>query len=263
MIVWSPSSWNLYKQCPAKYKIMKVDRWVKPRKNEDNTYARLAIPGLVVDKLIELWIYREEYDNLEWFDDNFEMIWSMFADHKIKTNWMPQELESTRSETLAGLDNAIRMLRELKLEEYSICPQPNFFESITEKVSITGSADLLLAHNVSEEVLLIDLKNAHSRNGRSVTKDQLLIYQIGLQKLLGISVDRAGFLFFNPRVNDWKWFKLSATREQQIIEKLEEATRCVEEEYFPEKWSSFGCEKFCPVRMSCSMYRSMTGLEVK
>ncbi len=54
MIVWSPSSWALWKQCPTKYRIMKVERWSNPRQSDDNFYARLAIPGLVVDKLMEL-----------------------------------------------------------------------------------------------------------------------------------------------------------------------------------------------------------------
>ena len=51
MIVWSPSSYALWKQCPVKYKIKKIERWEKPNRKRDHHLMRLVVPGLVVDQL--------------------------------------------------------------------------------------------------------------------------------------------------------------------------------------------------------------------
>ncbi len=41
MIIWSPSSWSLWKQCPAKYRIKQVERWKFPRSIIENGYRLL------------------------------------------------------------------------------------------------------------------------------------------------------------------------------------------------------------------------------
>jgi len=46
MVIWSPSSWALFKQCPAKYKIKVVERWQHPELKLDQTFAKLAVRDL-------------------------------------------------------------------------------------------------------------------------------------------------------------------------------------------------------------------------
>ena len=76
IITWSASSWEAWKRCPLKFKI-RADKWSKPQMKRDRRSAVYAIPGLVVDKLFELWLHRGQYKDSKWLHENFEMVWNM------------------------------------------------------------------------------------------------------------------------------------------------------------------------------------------
>ncbi len=86
MIIWSPSSWDLWKNCPAKYRIKKVERWLRPDLREDSQFAKLAIPGIVVDKMLQFWLHRNQFHDKCWLNQNLDMVWSM-VESEIKPKW--------------------------------------------------------------------------------------------------------------------------------------------------------------------------------
>ena len=256
MTTWSPSSWELWKQCPAKYRIKRLTFGSRPYPKEDRSLAKLAVPGLVVDRLLQLWLCRQQFDDTAWLDDNFEMIWNLVPqEHQPK--WASsEEMELSRLETIGGMKIAVAMLSEFDLSDYSILTQPSFREQITSEFSIAGSADLLLVNKASNEATLIDFKNAHSRE--RMTKDQLLIYQIGLTNMFTL-FKRCGYLLFNPRVQEWKWFTFTPDHKAALIEKLSQATRHVERQEFDYNWNLFSCTRFCEVRFACEKFQQLIG----
>jgi hypothetical protein len=256
MIIWSPSSWDLWKKCPVKYRIKKLERWQHPELKEDNTYAKLAVPGLVVDRMLQFWIHRNKFDDKQWLQDNFEMVWRMVL-NDVKPKWSELEAIAIEEETKLGLRSAIHMLEELDLQKYTLLVQPNFFEKVTDEFSIAGAADLLLVEHDSTNAILIDFKNSHTRE--RLTKDQLLIYQIGLKKGTPYSFIRSGYLMFNPRLEDWKWFKMDERHEQKLIDRLIEATAKVIKEEFDYRWNNFSCSRYCEVRFGCMMFQRLLG----
>jgi hypothetical protein len=257
MIIWSPSSWDLWKKCPTKYRIKKLERWQHPDLKEDTTYAKLAIPGLTVDRILQFWIYRNRFNDKTWLEDNFEMFWQMVL-NEIKPKWSELESIAIREETILGLKTAIHMLEGIELQKYSLLVQPSFFEKITDEFSIAGSADLLLIEPDSNNAILIDFKNSHSRE--RLTKDQLLFYQIGLKKSVPYNFIRSGYLMFNPRLEEWKWFNLTnEVHEQRLIAKLTEATVKVNQAEFDCRWNHFSCARYCEVRFGCPMFQKLLG----
>jgi hypothetical protein len=128
MIIWSSSSWNLWKKCPAKYRIRKVERWLRPNLKEDTDFAKLSIPGLVVDRMLQFWLHRKRFNEQSWLTDNFEMVWSL-VESEIHPLWKnDNEIGEVKAETLSGLFNAIRMLNEIELDKYHLRIQPSFFQ---------------------------------------------------------------------------------------------------------------------------------------
>ena len=255
MIVWSPSSWTLWKTCPAKYRIKKLERWRRPDIKEDRNSAKLAVPGLVVDKLLQFWLHRNQFDDKSWLGENFDMVWSLVCNEIHPEWWCEEESDGAREETRVGLNNAIRMLEELELGRYDLHIQPTFFEKITEDFSIAGSADLLMVEKQSQHALLVDFKNAHRRE--NITKDQLIIYQIGLNKKNPLNIVKAGYLMYNPRLVQWKWFRLGIAQENKLLEKLSQATIEVSQGKFDYIWNNFTCTRFCDVRFSCEMFQQL------
>jgi len=256
MVIWSPSSWSLFKQCPYKYKIKVVERWQHPELKLDQTFAKLAIPGLTVDRVLQFWIHRNQFDDKKWLQDNFDMFWRMVL-NEVKPKWSELEAIAIEEETKLGLRSAINMLEELVLSQYTLLVQPNFFEKVTDDFAIAGAADLLLIEHNSTNAILIDFKNSHSRE--RLTKDQLLIYQIGLKKGTPYTFIRSGYLMFNPRLTDWKWFKMDERHEQRLIDKLCEATAKVVNEEFEYRWNQFSCPRYCEVRFGCMMFQKLLG----
>ena len=256
MVIWSASTWNLWKQCPTKFRIKKIEKWQHPELKEDQTYAKLAVPGLVVDRMLQFWIHRNQFDDKEWLDDNFKMFWRMVL-NDVKPKWCESEAIAIEEETKLGLRTAIHMLEELDLSQYTLLVQPNFFEKVTDDYAIAGAADLLLVERDSTNAILIDFKNSHTRE--RLTKDQLLFYQIGLKKCLPYSIVKSGFLMFNTRVEDWKWFKLDERHELKLIDKLSEATAKVVKEEFDYRWNHFSCVRYCEVRFGCPMFQKLLG----
>lgn len=256
MVIWSPSSFALFKQCPFKYKIKVVERWQRPELKLDQTFAKLAIPGLTVDRVLQFWIHRNQFDDKKWLQDNFDMFWRMVL-NEIKPKWSLLEATAIEEETKLGLSTAIYMLEELDLSQYTMLVQPNFFEKVTDDFAVAGAADLLLVERDSTNAILIDFKNSHTRE--RLTKDQLLFYQIGLKKCMPYSIVKSGFLMFNNRVQDWKWFKLDERHEQKLIDKLSEATAKVVKEEFDYRWNHFSCVRYCEVRFGCPMFQKLLG----
>ncbi|MGA2624235.1 MAG: PD-(D/E)XK nuclease family protein [Bacteroidota bacterium] len=257
MTVWSPTSWNLWKTCPAKYRIKKVERWQRPDLKEDSEFAKLAIPGLVVDRMLQFWLHRKRFADMRWVNENIGMVWSMI-ESEIHPQWSTtEEIRSVKEETWQGLRTAIRMLEELHIEEYDLRIQPTFFEKITASLSVAGSADLLLVGKNSVDAVLIDFKNAHRRE--RITKDQLVIYQIGLKKKTPYNFTQSGYLMFNPRLEQWKWFKIGTPHEEKMIEKLALATEQVLQQKFDYTWNHFTCPRFCDVRFACEMFQRIAG----
>ncbi len=255
--IWSPSSWDLWKKCPAKYRIKHLERWKVSGQRRDTAFAKLAIPGLVVDKLLQFWLIRKEFDNTDWLADNFEMIWAL-VEQDASPKWSSDdELGAVMKETMSGLDTAVRMLRGLDLKNYQLIPQATFHEQITDSFSITGSADLLMVHSESKDALLIDFKNAHSRE--RMTKDQLVIYQMGLEQSRGLKINRGGYLLFNPRLEQWKWFDLHPRFRARLVGKLTEATEDLLKGEFAFHWNRFTCMRFCEVRFSCELFLHAVG----
>jgi len=261
MIIWSPSSWELWKTCPAKYRIKKIEKWQRPNLKEDTHYAKLAVPGLVVDKMLQLWLHRKKFHDKVWLNDNIEMVWSL-VENEINPRWTcEEEIQTIKEETWSGLNTAIRMLEELDIDKYDLWVQPTFFENISTAFSITGSADLLMVEKTSGNGLLIDFKNAHRR--ARITKDQLTIYKIGLTKKASFNIAKAGYLLYNPRVEEWKWFKLSKAIENKLLERLAEATEDVISQQFDYKWNYFTCTRFCDVRIHCEMFQQLIGRKTR
>lgn len=260
MVLWSPSSWALWKKCPAKYRIKKVERWLHPDLKEDQTFARLAIPGLVVDRLLQFWIHRKQFRDKTWLDDNFEMVWRMVLS-EIKPEWNELEAIASEQETKSGLAIAIRMLDTLEIERYDLHVQPEFVHRYNERFTIVGRADLLMIEKESNQATLIDFKNSHSRE--RVTKDQLLFYQRGLRSIFGCEFTRSGYLMFNPRLEQWKWFKLTEEHEEKFFQKIDQAAVSVEAREFTYRWNNFSCSRFCEVRFGCEMFKQRLPQEIR
>ena len=254
-IIWSPSSWALWKQCPAKFRMKHLNRWSYPKTREDSTLSRLAIPGLAVDKLLQLWLHRNQFHDQEWLQANFDMIWEMVL-QEINPIWPPEEARLTKDETLSGLVNAVGLLSNLPLQASQRIMQANFFEPIDEKILITGAADLLLIDEKKQNGILVDFKNNHSRT--RMTKDQLVIYQLGLEMKHDIDIHQAGYLMFNPRMNDWKWFNLkNPAHKQKMVDKLIDASEKLIQKQFEYRWNMFTCTRFCEVRMNCELFQEI------
>ena len=207
----------------------------------------------MVDRLLQFWLYREQYDDTTWLDENFEMVWNMIHQQNNPAWESTVEREEVLAETMLGLHNAVRMLKELDLKRYQLVAQPHFFEQIHSDFAITGAADLLMLAYERDEHVLIDFKNAHNRD--RMTRDQLLIYQMGLEKSLDIKIARAGYLLFNPRLQQWKWIPMNPVHRERLKDKLAEATYQVESGQFKFKYNYYSCSRFCDARFACEKYK--------
>jgi hypothetical protein len=256
VIIWSPTSWSLWKDCPRKFQLRRLERAQTPFADRDPILANLSVPGLFVDRMLQLWLHRRMFGDTGWLGDNAEMVWRLISS-EAKPQWSSAaEADSFKREAIAGLETAVRMLRELQIDEDQLLVQPGFMERITGDFSITGAADLLIISS-DRRATLIDFKNAHRRE--RMTRDQLVIYQVGLSRKLSIGIDRAGYLLFNPRIEAWKWFKISQTQEEKYMQKLAKATELVQAGRFDPKWNYFTCARFCDVRFQCEMFQRVAG----
>jgi hypothetical protein len=256
MQIWSPTSWSLWKECPRKYQLRKLERVQTPFTDRDPVLANLSIPGLFVDRMLQLWLHRREFEDLDWLQENSEMIWRMISSEAVPRWSSASEEETIKHEAMAGLATAVRMLRELLLEDDKLLIQPGFMERTTPDFGITGAGDLLIVR-ADTSATLIDFKNAHRRE--RMTRDQLVIYQVGLGRKLGIKIDRAGYLLYNPRLECWKWFRISPAQEEKYMRRLAEATEAVKAGRFEPRWNHFTCVRFCDVRFSCEVFQRLVG----
>ena len=185
------------------------------------------------------------------------MVWRMVSS-EASPSWMqPAQEMAVRDEAIQGLNTAIRKLSELPLAESTLLIQPGFMEPIDSEFGITGAADLLLLPQGDRAGILIDFKNAHRRE--RMTRDQLVIYQIGLTRKLSVRIEKAGYLLYNPRIEDWKWFRISQAQEQKYLQKLAEATEDLKAGKFDPRWNHFTCVRFCDVRSGCEVFQELVG----
>jgi hypothetical protein len=257
MLIWSPSSWSLWKECPRKFSLRRLERPRSPFAARDPALARLSVPGLFVDRVLQLWLHRGEFGNTEWIQQNTDMVWRMVSS-EVAPRWThPAQEVAIRDEAIQGLTTAIRMLSDFPLAEEKLLVQPGFMERIDDEFAITGAADLLLLPPGNRPAILIDFKNAHRRE--RMTRDQLVIYQLGLTRKLSISIEKAGYLLYNPRIQDWKWFKISHAQEQKYLQRLAEATEEVKAGHFDPHWIYFTCVRCCDVRSGCEVFQELVG----
>lgn len=257
MILWSPTSWSVWKECPRKFQLRKVQRIQTPFAARDPILARLSVPGLFVDRMLQFWLHRKKFADTEWLGVNAEMVWKMISS-EAGSRWLSAaEEDSVKQEAMTGLQTAVRLLQELPLNNVAIQVQPSFIERIDCEFGITGAADVLLLPLSNRPATLIDFKNAH-RRGR-MTRDQLVIYQVGLTRKLAITIEKAGYLLYNPRIEDWKWFRISQSQEQKYLMKLAEATEEVKAGHFEPRWNHFTCVRFCDVRSGCEVFQELIG----
>jgi hypothetical protein len=185
------------------------------------------------------------------------MVWRMVSS-EVAPQWThPFEEEDIRDEATQGLATALRLLHDLHLSEARLLIQPGFMERIDNEFGITGAADLLILPRDQQPGTLIDFKNAHRRE--RMTRDQLVIYQLGLTRKLSISIEKAGYLLYNPRIEAWKWFRISQAQEQKYLKRLAEATEEVKAGHFDPRWNHFTCVRFCDVRSSCEVFQRLVG----
>lgn len=256
-VIWSPSSWALWKKCPESYRLGKLERWSDPYRKKDHSLAKLAVPGLTVDKILQYWFHRNDPDDLEFFNhENFSMFWEAVI-YRQRPYWSSDdELKLIFEESWQGLQNAVNLIRSLDLHQYDTYPQVWFHERLSDTVEITGAPDLMLRHKGSGECMIIDFKNSHSRNNR-LTAEPLYMYLMGLEKSLGEQFSKLSYCYFNPRINGWHHYRVYESKKKALIKKLEIATNQVLEREFKTKYIEFSCSRFCSVRWSCPTYQSI------
>jgi len=259
MMVWSASSWNLWKSCPAKYQIKHLQRWADPTAKRDPVMANLAVPGLVVDKLLQFWLHRREFDSWDFLASSFDMVWAI-VENEVQPEWKSEDKRSQAyGEAISGLQNAIRIMNTIDFRSHTLIPQAKFFVDVMPAFGVRGSADLLMIDPSTNIGTLIDFKNSHSRE--RVTKDQLVIYQIGLEKQRGLRIERGGYLLFHNKLQEWKWFVLHDSFRKRMLQRLSEATEDVEKGEFAFNWNQFTCPRFCDVRFSCELFQQISGIK--
>ena len=159
------------------------------------------MPGLVIDKLFELWFFRREWENYEWLMDNFVLVWRMMQEQK-KPKWNSQhEHDCIRRQTQSSIQILYRLLHQHDLLNDKMGVQTAFHESIAEGVSIPGAIDLWTVRK-NGQLVCVDFKNFQSSTHRSV--DQLHFYAIALKRVLGREPDEAGYVCFHPGYSGYR-----------------------------------------------------------
>ncbi len=253
--MWSPSSWATWKQCPAKFKI-KSERWSNPERRTDSRIAVLAVPGLVIDQLFEMWLHRESFEDHEWLAANFDMTWNMVVS-KRRPKWSsPAEEQDVLVQTHESVGILYNLMHEHDLFGEKRGIQEEFHLRLTDRFSIAGGIDYWCERRDGKLVLL-DFKNFSSNRLRST--DQLHFYALALAKIFGREPDEAGYLCFNPKYSAYQRRELRRCDRQKLLSRLERATDARAAGRFEPKWSPFGCGQFCEVRFGCKLFRERCG----
>lgn len=100
----------------------------------DPVLAKLSVPGLFVDRMLQFWLHRGLFDDSKWLAENSEMVWRMVSS-EVRPRWSdPREEEALKADAVQVLGTAVRILTELELEGQKIPVQPSFAERITPAV---------------------------------------------------------------------------------------------------------------------------------
>ncbi len=218
--------------------------------------ATLAVPGLVIDKLFELWLYRAQFDDLDWLKRNFDMVWSMTAD-KQKPKWIDADHEAhIKHQTQRSVLVLFGLLHEHGLLGEKIGIQTEFHVTVADGISIAGAIDMWSITR-DNRLIVVDFKNYGSASHRSV--DQLHLYALALEKIMGRAPDEAGYVCFHPRFPGYRKTTLRPCDRNRLLARIRRAT---EERIIGKckaKYNAFTCPRFCEVRNACPIYLEMTG----
>jgi hypothetical protein len=256
IVMWSPSSWAAWKQCPMKWRI-RADRWSHPETKTDKRIATLAVPGLVIDRLFELWLYRGEFEDRQWLHDHFNMVWRMIR-AKRKPKWKnPSEETTLLKQTLQSVDILYGLLhRHHLLNANHMKIQTEFHEMITGRIAIAGAIDLCTMRN-NKTLVLVDFKNFQSAKKRST--DQLHIYAMAIEKMFGRTPDEAGYLCFHPAFPGYRIRMLRHCDRNKLMARLERATEARFQGRIQARYSYWYCPRYCECRFGCDAFLKACG----
>ncbi|MCZ7645817.1 MAG: PD-(D/E)XK nuclease family protein [Planctomycetota bacterium] len=248
--MWSASSWATWKMCPFKWKL-KAEKWGRPRSKTDTRMAVHAMPGLVVDRLFELWLHRREFQDFAWLEANFSMVWNL-VESRQKPKWQHEaETAYVQRQTWRSVGILFDLLHKHRLLNAEMGIQTDYHEEIATGISIAGAIDLwtILPNG---KLLVVDFKNAGSNSRRSV--DQLHFGALALGRLLGREPDEAAYVCFHPQCAGYRKVILRDCDRKKLLARLARATEARKAGTCPAKYSAFSCPRWCEVRFACPTF---------
>lgn len=255
--MWSASSWATWKTCPLKWKI-KSEKWANPHTKSDTRMAVFAVPGLVVDRLFELWLHRRDFEDFEWFEDNFKTVWRL-VESKYKPKWTNEdEVKSTKLQTWRSLRVLFDLLHKHELLNETMGIQTEYHELIDEGISIAGAIDLWTVRP-DGKLIVVDFKNFGSNTHRSI--DQLHFGAMALERILGSTPAEAAYVCFHPSYAGYRKVPLRAADRNKLMARLKRATKDRVTGKCPAKYSAYSCPRWCEVRFACDHFLSRSGLK--
>lgn len=252
-VMWSASSWATWKQCPHKL-FLREQKWSRPGEKRDSRMAVMAVPGLVVDRLFELWLHRREFTNATWLRDNFELVWQMVGE-KTRPKWNSDEEHACiKGQTQRSVTVLYTLLHQHQLLNEQMGIQTEFHEEIAEGISVAGAIDLWTTRP-DGAVVVVDFKNFASNSHRSV--DQLHFYAMALKRLNGREPDEAGYVCFHPAYGGYRKVTLRECDRNKLLARIAKATTAKRAGEFPAKYSYVTCPRFCEVRFACDKFKAV------
>jgi len=255
-IMFSSSSWATFKSCPHRL-WLREQKWSMPNQRPDCRLASLAVPGLVIDKLFELWLYRREFENYEWLTNNFSLVWRMMLEQK-RPKWVSDhEHQCVRRQTQSSVQILYRLLHQHDLLNDQMGVQTAFHESVGDGVSIAGAIDLWCIRK-DNTFVIVDFKNFQSGTRRSV--DQLHFYAMALKRIVGREPDEAGYVCFHPGYSGYRKTVLRQCDRNKLLARLARAVQARREDKHPMRWNPVSCGRYCEQRFACEEFRKRTGV---
>jgi hypothetical protein len=253
-LLWSATSWATWKQCPLKLRL-REEKWSYPQASADgNCLSALAVPGLVIDRLFELWLHRREFDNIEWLHTNFEMLWAL-VESKSRVKWLrPIERERTYAQTKRSVNVLFELLHQHQLLNKEMGIQTEFHEKIGSEIVIAGAIDLWTIRR-DGTLVVVDFKNFGSYGHRSV--DQLHFYAIALKRILGREPDEGGYVCFHPAYRGYRKTELRQCDRNKLMVRLARATAARRAGEFPAKYNYIACPRYCEQRFRCELFKKV------
>jgi hypothetical protein len=258
-IMWSASSWATWKQCPHKL-FLREQKWSRPGEKRDSRMAVMAVPGLVVDRLFELWLHRREFTNTAWLRENFDLVWEMVVG-KARPKWSSEEERvCIKGQTQRSVTILYKLLHEHQLLNKEMGIQTEFHEPVAEGISVAGAIDLWTVRPNGAMVVL-DFKNFGSNSHRSV--DQLHFYAMALKRVFGREPEEAGYVCFHPAYAGYRKVALRQCDRNKLLSRIAKATIAKRSDEFPMKYSYVTCPRFCDVRFACEKFRSVASVRLQ